>query len=235
MGGVSRDENGCRKEEDTAYSDNMLTLAVEKRGKTGAPALRRAGSIPAVVYGAHHASTPITVLATAFEKVLREAGEATIVSLAGLGEPLPTLIHEVDLDPLTNRPRHVDFYAVTKGEKVEVAIPLVFVGVSPAVEAGSNLVKIMHELEVEADPMNLPHTIEVDISPLIAVGNKIHVRDLILPAGVTLEADPEDVVALIQEVVEEKEEEVAPADIASIEVEKKGKEETEGEAATPAA
>jgi large subunit ribosomal protein L25 len=213
----------------------MLTLMVEKRGKTGAPALRRAGSIPAVVYGAHHASTPITVSAIAFLKVLREAGEATIVSLAGLGAPLPTLIHEVDLDPLTNLPRHVDFYAVTKGEKVEVAIPLSFVGVSPAVEAGSNLVKVMHELEVEADPMNLPHTIEVDISPLVAVGNKIHVRDLILPAGVTLEADPEDVVALIQEVVEEKEEEVAPADIASIEVEKKGKEEEEGEAATPAA
>ncbi|TSC70103.1 MAG: 50S ribosomal protein L25, partial [Parcubacteria group bacterium Gr01-1014_49] len=82
----------------------MLSLSVEKRGKTGAsaPALRRAGLIPAVVYGAHQASTPITIPVRAFEKVLREAGEATIVSLAGLGEPLPTLIHEVDLDPLTN-------------------------------------------------------------------------------------------------------------------------------------
>ncbi len=214
----------------------MLSLTVEKRGKDGAPALRRAGSIPAVVYGAHHESTSIMVPEVAFGKILREAGEATIVSLEGLGAPLPTLIHEVDLDPLTNRPRHIDFYAVTKGEKVEVAIPLTFVGTSAAVEEGANLVKVMHELEVEADPMNLPHDIEVNIAMLAALGDKIHVSDLVLPAGVTLVAPPEEVVALVQEVVEEKEEVVAPADISSIEVEKKGKEEAEGEVpAAPAA
>ncbi|MDP2665817.1 MAG: 50S ribosomal protein L25 [bacterium] len=206
----------------------MLTLQVEKRMKDGAsaPMLRRAGSIPAVVYGAHQASTPITVEARAFEKVFHEAGEATIVSLAGLGAELPTLIHEVDLDPLTSRPRHVDFYAVTKGEKVEVAIPLEFVGVSPAVEAGANLVKVLYELEVKADPMNLPHDIEVDVSVLAALGDKIHASDLKLPAGIELITPKEEVVALVQEVVEEKVEEVAaPADISAIEVEKKGKEE----------
>ena len=209
----------------------MLTLSVEKRDTagTGAPALLRSGSIPAVVYGAHHESTPITISASAFGKVLREAGEATIISLEGLGAALPTLIHEVDLDPLTSLPRHVDFYAVTKGEKVEVAIPVVFVGVSPAVEAGANLVKVLYELEVEADPMSLPHNIEVDISVLVALGNKIHASDVKLPAGITLVTVPEEVVALVQEVVEEKEEEVAPADLGAIEVEKKGKEETEGD------
>ncbi len=217
----------------------MLTLNVEKRIEDGLPAgkagvsaavIRRAGSVPAVVYGAHQTATPISVSAITFGKVLREAGEATIVSLIGLGEPLPTLIHEVDLDPITNLPRHVDFYAVTKGQKVEVAVPLVFVGVSPAVEAGANLVKVMHELEVEADPMNLPHNIEVDISTLVALGNKIHASDLILPNGIELVTPAEEVVALVQEIVEEKEEVVAPADISTIEVEKKGKEEdvTEG-------
>lgn len=214
----------------------MLTLSVEKREKTGspAPALRRAGLLPAVVYGAHQTSTPITVPARAFEKVLREAGEATIVSLSGLGAPLPTLIHEVDLDPLTNQPRHVDFYAVTKGKKVEVAIPLAFIGESPAVKTGANLVKVLHELEVKADPMNLPHDIKVDLSALAAIGDRIHVKDLALPAGVELAIDPEEIVALAQEVVEEKEEVAAPADIASIEVEKKGKEEEAAEGAVPA-
>lgn len=203
----------------------MLTLKVEKRGDVRAPALRRAGSIPAVVYGAHHESTSITVPAAAFQKVLREAGEATIVSLTGLGAELPTLIHDVDLDPLTSHPRHVDFYAVTKGEKVEVAIPLAFVGVSPAVEAGANLVKVMHEVEVEADPMNLPHNIEVDLSVLMVINDQIRASDLKLPSGVELMSEPGDVVALVQEIVEEKEEVVAPADISTIEVEKKGKEE----------
>lgn len=216
---------GCGKAQDTAYLQDMLTLAVERREKGArAPALRRAGSIPAVVYGAHYTSTPIAVSARAFQKVLREAGEATVVSLAGLGEPLPTLIHEVDLDPVTNVPRHVDFYAVTKGEKVEVAIPLVFIGESPAVEAGGNLVKVLHELEVEADPMNLPQNIEVDISVLKAISDRIHAKDLSLPANVALVTDPEEIVVLIKEVVEEKVEEVV-ADLASIEVEKKGKEE----------
>lgn len=214
----------------------MLTLSVEKRTNDGASAavLRRAGSIPAVVYGAHHAATPISISASAFKKVLHEAGEATIVSLSGLGEPLPTLIHDVSYDPITDHPQHVDFYAVTKGEKVEVAIPITFIGESPAVEAGANLVKVLHEIEVEADPMNLPHDIEVDLSVLAAIDDQIRVKDLKLPAGVTLITEPEEVVALVQEIVIEKEEEVAPADIASIEVEKKGKEEEETETPAPA-
>jgi len=210
----------------------MLTLSVEKRGKDGASAsaLRRADFIPAVVYGAHRESTPISIPVRAFEKVLREAGEATIVALAGLGEPIPTLIHEVDLDPLTNQPRHVDFYAVTKGKKVQVAIPLVFMGESAAVKAGANLVKVLYELEIKADPMSLPHTISVDLSMLATISDRIHAKDLVLPAGAELAVDAEEVVALAQEVIEEKEE-VVPADISTIEVEKKGKEEEAEEVA----
>jgi len=114
---------------------------------------------------------------------------------------------------------------------VEVAIPLVFEGVSPAVEGGANLVKVLHEIEVEADPMSLPHDIKVDISVLVTVDDQIHAKDLVLPAGVSLVTPAGEVVALVQEVVEEKEEVAAPADISSIEVEKKGKEEpAEGEA-----
>src|SRR5581483_2288682 len=117
--------------------------------------------------------------------------------------------------PVTHTPRHVDFYAITKGEKVEIAIPLDFIGESAAVAEGANLVKVMHELEVEADPMKLPHDIKVDLSKLAAVGDQIHAKDLALPDGVTLAIDPEEVVALVQEVVEEKEE-AAPVDISSI-------------------
>jgi large subunit ribosomal protein L25 len=204
----------------------MLSLKVEKRDVTAATpaALRRAGSIPAVVYGGHQVSIPITVDAREFEKVLREAGEATIVSLTGLGAALPTLIHEIEADPLTSRPRHVDFFAVTKGEKVQVAIPLAFEGESAAVEAGANLIKVLHEVEVKADPMSLPHAILVDLSLLKEVHNQIHAKDLKLPAGIELVTEPGEVVALAQEVIEEKEE-VAPADISSVQVEKKGKEE----------
>ncbi|MBU6214382.1 50S ribosomal protein L25 [Patescibacteria group bacterium] len=204
----------------------MITLNVKRRTAPGSTpwALRREGSLPAVVYGAHQQSTPITLETREFQKVFREAGEAAIVTLAGLGQPVSALIHEVDFDPVTNHLRHVDFYAVTKGEKVEVEIPLSFIGVSAAVDAGANLVKVAHELEVKADPMNLPHAIEVDLSALASVDDRITAGDLKLPAGVELVGDPEEVIALAQEVVEEKAE-AAPADIGSIEVEKKGKEE----------
>lgn len=212
----------------------MLTLTIEKR--TGANAntgeLRRSGKLPGVVYGAHHEATPIVFAANEFGKVLAEAGEATIVSLDGLGAALPTLIHEVDLDPITNQPRHVDFYAVTKGEKVQVHIPIVFVGESPAVKAGANLLKVLHEVEVEADPMNLPHNLTVDISSLVELNSQIHVKDMTLPAGVTFVTDEDEVIVLTQEVAAEKEDTVA-ADISTVEVEKKGKDEeaSEGEAA----
>lgn len=209
----------------------MITLTVEKRSdaSAGAPALRRAGVLPGVVYGAHHEATPIAVPLNTFSKVLREAGESAIVSLTGLGEALPTLIHEVDLDPLTNQPRHVDFYAVTKGEKVHVHIPINFVGESPAVNRGANLVKVLHEVEIEADPMNLPQELTVDLSVLAELNAQIHVSDIKLPAGVAFVTDEHEVVVLTQEVAQEKEEST-PADISSIEIEKKGKEEdAEGE------
>lgn len=209
----------------------MPSLKAEKREAQGpsARSLRRTGVLPGVVYGAHQEATPIALDARSFDKVFAEAGESAIVSLEGLGTAIPTLIHDVDLDPVTHRPRHVDFYAVTKGEKVEVAIPLEFVGESPAVKAGANLVKVLHEVTVEADPMNLPHEITVDVSALAGVGDQIRAEDLALPRGVTLAIEPEEVVALIQEVQEEVAEEAAPADLSAIEVEAKGKEDEKGD------
>ncbi|PIR83482.1 50S ribosomal protein L25 [Candidatus Kaiserbacteria bacterium CG10_big_fil_rev_8_21_14_0_10_56_12] len=206
----------------------MLSLTVEKRENESANAsqLLRAGTLPCVVYGGQRESTPIICAAKEFGKVFDEAGEATIVMLSGLGEPLPTLIHQVDLDPITNLPRHVDFYAVTKGQKVEVNVPIEFVGESPAVKAGANLVKVLHEIEVEADPMSLPHRFTVDLSVLAEVYAQIHVRDIALPAGVTLVTPEDEVIVLTQEVVAEAVEET-PKDIADVEVEEKGKKEEE--------
>jgi large subunit ribosomal protein L25 len=213
----------------------MHILQVEKRSEGGATAavLRREGKVPGVVYGAHHEATPIVISLIEFKKALAAAGEATVVSLAGLGEAVPTLIHEVDLDPLTSAPRHVDFYAITKGEKVQVHVPIEFVGESAAVKAGANLVKVLHEIEVEADPMQLPHDLKVDISALAALNDQIHVKDVKLPEGVTLVTSEDEVIVIAQEVAQEREEEVA-ADISEVEIEKKGKEEGAEEGAAEA-
>ena len=211
----------------------VVNLAATKRDVTGKRAKRllNDGTLPAVVYGPKQEAISISLSSREFEKVLRDAGESSVVELTGLGSPMQVLIHDVDLDPVTSVPRHVDLYAIEKGAKVEVAVPLEFIGESPAVKAGANLVKVMHELEIEAAPANLPQQIEVDVSVLANVGDQIHVSDLKIPSGVEVKADAEQVVALIQEVKVEEEAPVAEVDMASIEVEKKGKEEGEGEEA----
>ena len=209
-----------------------VALAAQLREETGKRSKRllEEGRLPAVVYGPKQEATTISLSMTEFTKILRDVGESSVVELSGLKAPLQVLIHDIDLDPVKNTPRHVDLYAIEKGAKVEIAVPLEFIGESAAVKAGANLVKVMHELEIEAAPADLPSEITVDISVLAEVGSQIHVRDLKIPAGVTVKADEEQVVALIQEVTVEEEAPVAAVDMGAIEVEKKGQTEEEGEA-----
>lgn len=208
----------------------MLTLTATKREEIGKRSKRllSSGSMPAVVYGPKQESISISLASREFEKVLKEAGESSVVELSGLGDSMQVLIHEVDRDPVTNTPRHADLYAIEKGAKVEVEVPLSFVGESPAVKAGANLVKVLHELSIEASPADLPHDISVDISTLANIGDQILVKDLTIPAGVEVQTEMEQVVVLVQE-VEVEEETATTVDMDSIEVEKKGKEEASEE------
>jgi len=208
----------------------MITLNATKRTETGKASrgLLAQGKMPAIVYGPAHEAETITLESADIAKVLREEGESVVVELSGLGANFQALIKEIDRDPVTNQPRHADFYAIKKGAKVTVSVPLAFVGESAAEKAGASVVKVMHELEVEADPAKLPHEIEVDIEKLAAIGDQIHVKDIALPAGVTATEDGEEVVVLAQEVEQEPEETAEAPDMAAIEVEQKGKEE-EGE------
>ena len=197
-------------------------MVVELKAKTrtlagkGVDSLRRQGIIPAVVYGPKQKALSVEVTLKDFAKTLEEAGESTVVNLSVDGEPHNVLIHDVDYDPVSNIPRHADFYAIVKGQKVEVEVELVFTGESPAVkDLGGNLVKALHEIEVEGDPMQLPHELSVDVSGLHAINMQILAKDIPLPPGVTLVTKPEEFVALIAAAVEEKEPEPAP-DISSI-------------------
>ena len=132
----------------------------------------------------------------------------------------------MDLDPITGMPRHADFYVFEKGHKVDIELPLEFIGIAPAVkDLGGMFVKVLYKLKVEAMPKNLPHGIDVDISSLANFGDQILAKDIILPTGVELRENLEEVVALVSAPREEKEEETAPIDLSEIEVEKKGKEE----------
>ncbi len=207
----------------------MLTLKAEIRDtKTKPETVRKAGKIPAVFYGKKEASTPISIPKIDFLKVWSEAGESSVVTLETDKGPKESLIQDVDLDPITGNPRHADFYIFEAGHKVEVELPIEFTGVSPAVkDLGGVLVKVLHELKIEAMPKDLPHNIKVDVSSLANFGDQIIAKDIILPTGVELTENTEEVVVLVSAPREEKEEETTPIDLSQIEVEKKGKEEEE--------
>jgi|SRR3989344_3298370 len=211
----------------------MLELSVKPRGKQeDLENLRKSGKIPAVYYGKKEKSTPIVVSFSEFLKVWKEAGESTVVTLKGEGFNLESLIHDIDFDPVSGKPRHADFYVFEKDKKLEVSVPLEFIGIAPAVkDMGGVFVKVLHEVEVEALPKDLPHKIEVDISILTEIGSQILAKDINMPSGVTLLVNPDEVMALVAEPKKEEEPEAVPVDLSAIEVEKKGKEAKEGEGA----
>lgn len=206
-----------------------MKLTIQNRTED-AGAVRATGNIPAVFYGPKVASTPITVNGPEFMKVWRQAGESSVITLSGLGEDHDALIHDISKDPVKDTVTHVDFYVIEKGKKVQVAVPLEFVGEAAAVKTlGGSLIKVMHELEIEAMPKDLPHAIEVDISALVDFDAQIKVSDLKLPAGVTAEVDGDEVVALVSAPREEVEEEASgPIDMSTIGIsEERGKKEEE--------
>ncbi len=203
----------------------MFVIRAEKRNldvKLGF--LRKSGKIPAVFYGTGKDATSISISNIEFKKIWRGAGESSAVKVAMPDENIDALIHEVQVDPVTEEPIHVDFLAIDMTKKIKVKVPLVFEGISGAVKSGiGNLVKVLHEIEIEALPAALPQNLKVDISKLETLENVVIVSDIKLPAGVVAITKGSDIVASIVAQVEEKEEVVVAPDLSAIEVEKKGK------------
>jgi large subunit ribosomal protein L25 len=208
----------------------MFVIKAKKRNEgVNVDTLRKTGEIPAVFYGAGKTSTSISLSIIDFKKIWREAGESSTVKISIGDNNIDALIHKVQVHPVTEEPIHVDFLAVDMNKKIKVNVPLEYIGISNAVKNGlGNLVKVLHEVEVEALPKDLPHNLEVDISKLETTEDQVFVSDIKLPTGVVIVTEGNEVVASIVLQVEEKEEVVTPIDLSAIEVEKKGKKEEEG-------
>jgi large subunit ribosomal protein L25 len=202
----------------------------EARGKKN-EVLRDAGEMPAVVYGPKHTAQSIVINTRDFSKILKEAGESTIITLSGVGADTDVLIHDVHVDPVTGVVRHADLYAIESGKTIQIRVPIEFVGESPAVKQGAVITKVLHDVEIEALPKNLPQHLTVDVSVLVNAHDMIHVKDIVLPEGVIIKEEPEEIVAVASVVEEESDDAPTAIDMTAIEVEKKGKTETEEEAA----
>ncbi|MCC6290878.1 50S ribosomal protein L25 [Candidatus Nomurabacteria bacterium] len=213
----------------------MLKIAAEERSIFGKKLKesRIAGKLPVVVYGERKKDAlPLFVTSKDFKKLLKEAGESTVVTVDAGTVKKDVLIHDVDWHPVSGEPLHADFYVVDKTKTIEIGVPLVFSGVAPAVkELGGILVKVLHELNIEVLPMNIPHDITVDISALTNLDSQILVKDLLVPTGIKVINQADEVVAAVSVAKEEPVEEVV-SDLSAIEVEKKGKKETEDDGAS---
>lgn len=163
--------------------------------------LRSGGRLPAVLYGPKQEATALEVPAKEFQKLFRAAGENTLVNLVieGQAAAKKVLIHDVAKHYMKNEPIHVDFYEVDLSKKIHAKIPVHFVGAAAAVkELGGVLIKNLSEVEVEALPGNLPHSIEVDISQLATFEDSIRLGDLTLGADVKILGNPEEVITSVQ-------------------------------------
>jgi large subunit ribosomal protein L25 len=197
----------------------MLALEVKARSDSDSSAtLRAEGIIPAVLYGPKEGSASISIDARKLESVWRDAGETTVITLKGMGADKDTLIHDVQLHPVTGKILHADFYVLEKGKKIEIAVPLEFIGEAPAEKLGHILVKALHEVEIEVAPSELPQHLEVDISKLTEVGDHVVASDIKLPASATLVTNPEEIVASVMEFHEDVPEEIVTEAVPATEV-----------------
>ena len=207
-----------------------MTVKLEVTKREGsADAVRKAGRVPGVVYGPKQDPINLSVDGLTFEKTLHEAGEATIISLEGLDEPLEVLIHDVSFNAARGGVEHVDFYAIERGKALTTNVPLEFIGEAPAAKGGAMVTKSLFELEVTCRPSDLPSHIDVDLSKLVDEDSQIKISDLAIPAGVTVEDDMELIVVTISAAREEEPEESTAVDMSEIEVEAKGKKEEAAE------
>ncbi len=181
----------------------------EGRGKGEARKLRRQGYIPAVIYGGDLGNKPLAVVAKSIIKHLKgEVSEAKIwkLNIEGVGEK-DVIIKDVQKHPVTGEVLHVDFYEITYGQLVSLAVPVKLVGEPVGVKRGGTLQLLMDEIEIECLPRNIIEELEIDVSSL-DIGDTLFVRDIQVPEGIKITEDPDQPVVTI---VEEAEEE-APAE-----------------------
>ena len=182
-------------------------------GKGAARRLRRAGRIPAVVYG-HDEPQSLSVEAREFHKEFHTVSESTLIKLKFAKKSRQVLIKDYVEDIRTGDILHIDFYEVEKGRKVHTRIALELEGSPVGVREGGVLEHSLYEVDIECLPKDLPEHLVVDVSNL-ATGDSLHIGDIAVPPGVTILNDADQTVAAVtlpRASIEQEEEDAAAAE-----------------------
>ena len=168
---------------------------------------RDAGLIPGVIYGKDVPSTKLSVGVSEFVKIYREAGKSQLITLSLDGKKYNTLVQEAQRHPVRGNFLHLDFINVDMKSKIEVHIPVVLVGTSPAVVEGGQLHQTLTEVTVKCLPSDIVESFELDVSEL-HMGHSLHVSDIkINTKKFEIVNNPEDSVVGAHEIKKQQEEE----------------------------
>ncbi len=167
---------------------DALTLPAERReraGKGASRALRREGRVPAVIYGGNEEPVMIHIEGKElFRQMMTGHFMNSIVQVEVDGKPVRTIPKDVAMDPVKDRPVHVDFLRLSKDSKIEVQIPVVFINeeASPGLKKGGVLNVVRHELDLICPSDAIPDEIQIDVTGK-EVGDAIHISEITLPEG----------------------------------------------------
>jgi large subunit ribosomal protein L25 len=192
-----------------------VVLKATKREALGRKvgALRRAGKLPAVLYGHGVKSTPIMLDAHEATLRLSHLTSSSLVMIDLDGTEYPALVREKQRDYIKNCLLHLDFQVISMTEKVTTKVGIELTGTAPAVKAfNAVIITVLNELEVECMPQDLPARVVIDISGLTEIGAGIHVRDVVISDQVKILDDPAEMIVVATATREEKVVEEAPAE-----------------------
>jgi large subunit ribosomal protein L25 len=210
----------------------MTSLTAKLRKQKGA-ALKAgeiAETVPAILYGSGIENISLEIDKKSFLKIFREVGE-TLIDLDVEGKKYSVLIHDTQVQPLTQELIHVDFYQPNLKEEVETEVPIELIGEAPALKLGGTLIMNMKEISVKALPKDLPSKIIIDVSSLNTFEDAITAKDIKLPVGVTIEIEnPEEVIVQVVEPENVEEELAKPIEDVNKEPEKAAPKKEEKEA-----
>lgn len=178
-------------------------LTVKKRertGKTGAAKVRKDGMIPAVIYGRGADPVSVEVSPEVLKKALStESGRNTLLEINvenADARPALSILKEVQTDPLTGMPKHLDFQSIDPDAPLTVEAPVNIVGKSQGIRDGGILEEIERTFRIKCLPERIPDGIEVDITEL-QIGDSLHVRDISFPEGLEVLNNPDDPVVMV--------------------------------------
>ena len=191
-----------------ASKQQKIELNAQTRTAIGGrlDSLRKSGYVPAILYGNNQEPLPLQVPLRDFVKALESAGESTLVYINVEGQAYPVIIHDVARDPVSDDVLHADFYKVRLDQKIKANVPVEFTGEAPAVKGLLGIfVRNANELEVEGLPQDMPHELVIYISGMNNFGDQILVKDIKLAPGLKIVAEPDEIVATVQEPMSEEE------------------------------